>query len=182
MTRFVRFVTLFCSFLLLFACAKTKDVYVDTLEGQRRALIQDYAYELSDVGGQLVLVGETVRMIFPGDVVFNFCSANLNHDNLYLLDDAAELMRKLETVNVKISGYTGCQDSFKLNRSLSKRQTEVFAEYMFEQGLDARIVHTVGYATNHPIAMPTDVDDEQSEEVNRRIEVSFQYLPLLRQY
>ncbi|MDF3055210.1 MAG: cell envelope biosis protein OmpA [Gammaproteobacteria bacterium] len=176
MAGYAKFFILLFIFLLLSSCAKkTNNIYVETPEAQRRAMIRDFAQQVSKKGVIVTQVGDTIGLVFPERIAFRHCSANLNTGSLLLLDHTAQLMRKLETIAVQVSGYTDCKASYVLNRSLSKRQAEVFAEYLFERGLDARLVHTVGYATEDP-AVTTNA------EGNRRIEILFQYLPLLKQY
>lgn len=176
MAGYARFLILLLSVLLLFACARPQNIYINTLEEQRRALIRDYAQKLSKEGGRLILIGQTVRIIFPDKIILNPCSINLNPRYYPLFDDTARLMIKFEAISVQVAGYTNCKTSYILNRALSKRQAEVFAEYLFERGLDARLVHTIGYATRDPLL--TNINAAE----NRRLEVSFQYLPLLKQY
>ncbi len=155
-------------------------------------MIQNYAQKLSKEGGRLILVGQTVRIILPDNIILNPCSANLiavsdhvvcdscspklNSRYDVLLDNIAQLMRELEAISVQIAGYTNCKTSYTLNKALSKRQAEVLGEYLFERGLDARLVHTVGYATQDPLVANVH------SVANRRAEISFQYLPLLKQY
>lgn len=172
MVNYLKCILLFLGIMLVSGCGKTETIIVVPPEAERRAMIRSFANDLASVGGQLVLVAETIRIIFPSEIYLNSCSSNLNPYYLTVLNDTARLMRKLETIWVEVSGYTNCKPTYTLNKALSKQQAEVLAEYLWSRGLDARLVSTAGYATQNPI-----MRDERSL-ANRRVEIYFRYQPL----
>lgn len=144
-------------------------------EEQMRLFANDLAYQLESRGVQIIKAGETLALVFPTDQMFNPLSANFNPRYIDVLDTAACFIGLFETTLVKVSGYTNTEPTFRLNQVLSERQAQVVADYLFDRGIDARVVYSKGYGTQFPIAFPTTYEGRLK---NQRVVVFFRFQPI----
>lgn len=166
---------LFFSLLwIVSGCNSTRTYIVLEPEVVRQAQIIALSSQLAKHKVQVIQIGETLRIIIPSDYLFNWDSANLNPPYAILvLNTISKLMLLLETTSAKVSGYTDCEASARLNKALSERQAQTVIDYLWIQGVDARLFYAIGYGSKVPLsANPMALS-------NRRIEINFQYSPLV---
>lgn len=120
--------------------------------------------------------GEWVRVILFSDNLFNPHSANFISAHPKVLNALARLMKNLETVSVRVSAYTDAEPTQLLNKSLSTAQAQTVADYVWSKGLDARMFYSVGFGVDSAYS---NLFGRYSQRLKRRVEVEFQYLPLL---
>ncbi|MFT3742030.1 MAG: OmpA family protein [Gammaproteobacteria bacterium] len=145
--------------------------------------------QLRAEGAQVVQVGETIRIILLSDQIFNGTSANLQPQALWrfpmktgccssvirarrqgVLDTVAGLMLVLQTTSAQVSGYTNASYSCRVNQALSLEQAVAIQNYLWDKGVDARLIYAVGYGDGHSLSpLPAD-------PINRRIEIDFQFI------
>lgn len=173
--RWKHFCLMVVAALLLSACEPATKLYVisptpDTgaIKMARASVL--IAYLKRDPTVQYLQTGETIRIILCSDAIFNPHSANLRWTAS--LDMVARLMIMLETTSVEVAGYTNAEPRWlNLNEALSRRQAQVVAEYLWDRGLDARLVYSKGYGARVPLSA------NPQNAINRRIEIRFQYIP-----
>lgn len=163
---------------LLLGCASsqpqqtTHSVNADSARRQNVAMLTQ---ALEQQGVQVAQMGEKMRIVLPSDKLFNPRSANLSAYALPVLDNVSQLMLTLETTSAEVGGYTNLEYSPEINRSLSESQARTVVDYLWAKGVDARLLYAVGYGAVAPLQY------EQAHvpiNLNRRIEIQFQYLPL----
>jgi len=133
--------------------------------------------KLEASGARVIQTGQTMRILLSGDKLFNPHSANLTSVGSKTLNVLSQLMMQLETTSVQVSGYTDVEPTQLQNKALSTGQAQTVADYLWSKGVDARLLYSVGYgyADKTSAGMPGNF----AKGTNRRVEVQFQYLPLL---
>lgn len=136
--------------------------------------------ELIARGVQVIHRGETMRLIIPTSQLFIKRSSNFNiaYAN-QILPVIAQLLTTVESPLVMIDGYTSNVGPVAYNRVLSERQAQKVLYYLSRQGVDVRVMVTKGYGSQQPIASNATT---RGRELNNRLEISFQYVPLSVSY
>ncbi|HVV69308.1 MAG TPA: OmpA family protein [Gammaproteobacteria bacterium] len=174
MARISRFfIILLMGLILLTACSQQKS-YVFVVnpsrdpEATKQLKAPALIKSLNRQGVQVVQIGDTLRIILPSDMIFNPRSANFSSGSR-VLDNVAYLMLMLRTTQAEVAGFTNAMPA-QAARALSLRQAQVVANYLWERGIDSRILYAVGYGTSEPMSsVPVD-------PANRRVEIRFQFL------
>lgn len=117
---------------------------------------------------QVVLLGDTVRMLFPTDFFFYADSSEFRREKAEILWTAADVLNECGNAPVKVYGHTddiGTNDH-KLRRSYD--WAFVIASYLWESGVTWKRMDVRGYADNQDIAT---FDTTSGSHFNRRVEV-----------
>jgi outer membrane protein OmpA-like peptidoglycan-associated protein len=163
--------------ILIFLAGCASKMASQAPEVTRSIQIAQLSQQLEASGAKVIQTGQQVRIIFLSDSLFNAQSANLTSSHPKTLDTLAELMKQLETTFVQISAHTDAKSKQFQNKALSTAQAQTVADYLWSQGLDARIFYSVGYGATDDVSK--GFPGNSSQRLNRRVEVDFQYLPLL---
>lgn len=160
-------------------CAhKPQSISIPTGKEGLLQLRQSYINTLRKHGVQVIRVGETVKLVFRSDLLFNPVSANINPYYRRTLNEAAKLIKTYETVTVKVAAYSDnvryITDPRNHKQALTARQAQVIGKYLYAYGINARLVYAQGYGDKHPTAINATAS---GRSVNRRIEVSFRFYP-----
>lgn len=152
--------------LSLTACAdkpnyKIRPVAPLTLAQQR----SDYLYSLRQAHIPVIELGETFRFILFSQEAFYGNSANLQPDYRVALRTLAKFMRTYDKSTVSVLGYT---DSHPSNRAqwLTERQAQTVANYLWDRGVDTRLMIAKGYGRYNQVGRRSD---------NQRVEVEFAF-------
>lgn len=130
--------------------------------------------DLEKSGARVVQVGETIRIILSSDWLFNPASANFSPSSSRALNDLAQLMLITETTSVEVNGYTDIKQNTLQNKALATGQAEAVLDYLGSRGVDARVIYARGYSVRS-----NPQSGQFASGANRRVEIRFQYLPLL---
>ncbi len=164
-------ITILC--LVCVSACSTKTYFVPDPESARRSQIAAISRDLDKRGVNVVQIGETMRIIIPSDQLFNPASANLNPGYAGgVLDNISQLMLIVETPYAEVAGYTDCESSARLNKALSEAQAQNVIDYLWEKGVDVRVMYAVGYGSRFRLAA------SPRSWSNRRLEINFRYMPL----
>ena len=132
------------------------------------------AQKLRRQGIQVILIGDKIDVILPADKVFYPYSAHMNSNFYPILDQVAEYIRQYTKTLVKVSAHTDNTACCERALSLTREQAQAVASYLWEQDIDARLIYSVGYGCNCPIAFN---QVEKGRATNRRIEIQFWRIP-----
>jgi len=122
---------------------------------------------------QIILVGDHLTLILPSDLFFAPNTPILNENYYPVLNQIAVLLRGLNKYVVKVSGYTDNVGWPTRNLALSRQQAQQIANYLWNQGLDARVLYATGYGLQKPIA---NNDTAAGRAMNRRIEITLRQI------
>jgi len=143
-----------------------------TIEQKRSAI----ANQLRSYGAQVIILGETIRVVLPSDKLFNKSSANVK--NKAFLKVLAQYLNAYRTVDIAVDGYTdnkrlvGRPQNFQ--QALTAEQARVVIDYLWSRGVDTRLLVAEGQGDRNAVAWN---GSEAGQAQNRRIEVSFRFYP-----
>ncbi|CAM4428468.1 MAG: Peptidoglycan-associated lipoprotein [Legionellaceae bacterium] len=122
---------------------------------------------------QVVLIGDSVRLILPVDKFFTPNAASFNTYSFPILKKIAKFLSYYPKINVKVSGYTDNQGTPERNLALTQNWAQMIADYLWTHGLDARLIYSQGYGSCQAVANNTTFEGRKT---NRRIEISLHRL------
>jgi outer membrane protein OmpA-like peptidoglycan-associated protein len=124
--------------------------------------------ELADLKGKKTDRGVVVTM---GDVLFDTGMATLKPGAYSVVDRLAMVLKEDPQRKVMIEGHTDSVGSDEYNQSLSERRAASVQSALFERGVEASQISTVGKGESTPVASN---DTAAGRQQNRRVELVFQ--------
>jgi OmpA-OmpF porin, OOP family len=124
--------------------------------------------ELADLKGKKTDRGVVVTM---GDVLFDTGKATLKPGAYATVDRLATVLKEDTSRKVMIEGHTDNVGSDEYNQQLSERRAASVQAALFERGVDASQISTVGKGETTPVASN---DSPVGRQQNRRVELVFQ--------
>ena len=122
----------------------------------------------------LVQQGQRYRFVLSADDFFFTQSPRMNIAFEPVLDMIAQVIKDIPSVGVEVAGYTDDLGSKQKKFALTQMRARHVANYLWEQGVDTRVLSAVGYGDANPVARN---DNNKSRKMNRRIEINLQSLP-----
>lgn len=111
-------------------------------------------------------------------VTFAYDEAKLDAAAMAVLDEAAEILKRYESLRVEVAGHTDSRGDAEYNQKLSERRAQAVYDYLVEKGLDSgRLIGPIGYGETRPLAPnqnPDGSDNPQGRSMNRRTELNIQ--------
>jgi outer membrane protein OmpA-like peptidoglycan-associated protein len=147
------FFFIFCLFILS-ACARKPVSLEKQLEAQ---------------GVRIIHVGETITLVLSSDHLFSPDSANIQACQFKVLSQVAKYLRGYQKVSVIVSAYKNASGDEKHDRALTRQQAYNVVTYLWNRGVDARIMEGIGYGSKCLFSNQC--------AYNRRIEIKFHYIP-----
>lgn len=124
--------------------------------------------ELADLKGKKTDRGVVVTL---GDVLFDTGMATLKPGAYATIDRLATVLKEDAARKVMIEGHTDSAGSDEYNQSLSERRAASVQAALFERGVEASQIATVGKGETTPVASNASAVGRQQ---NRRVELVFQ--------
>lgn len=138
----------------------------DAEDAQRRAEMLEK--ELADLRGKRTDRGIVVTL---GDVLFDTGKATLKPGAYTTIERLASVLKQDAERKVLIEGHTDSVGSDQYNQSLSESRAASVQAALFERGVAATQISTVGKGESTPVASN---DDAGGRQQNRRVELVFQ--------
>jgi len=141
------------------------------LEKGEEIYIYEDIFEIPDEEGAFLYnidLKFEMRTFILDNVEFDFNKATLRPSSFEELNQVAEMMQQIDTVNIMISGHTDDVGSDEYNMNLSLNRAKSVRFYLIKKGIDSSRIKTEGFGESKPI------DTNQTEvgrQRNRRIEV-----------
>jgi outer membrane protein OmpA-like peptidoglycan-associated protein len=124
--------------------------------------------ELADLKGKKTDRGVVVTL---GDVLFDTGKATLKPGAYGTIERLAAVLKEDPSRKVMVEGHTDNVGSDEYNQALSERRAQSVQAALFERGVDASQISTVGKGESTPVASN---DDPAGRQQNRRVELVFQ--------
>lgn len=124
--------------------------------------------ELADLKGKKTDRGVVVTL---GDVLFDTGLATLKPGAYGTIERLATVLKEDANRKVMIEGHTDSAGSDEYNQSLSERRAASVQAALFERGVEASQIATVGKGETTPVASNGNAAGRQQ---NRRVELVFQ--------
>ncbi|AKH68331.1 outer membrane protein/peptidoglycan-associated (lipo)protein [Spongiibacter sp. IMCC21906] len=135
--------------------------YMDRQEAKLRA-------RLEGTGVGVQRIGDTIKLIMPGNITFDTGSSAVKGGFTSVLDSVVLVAKEFNKTLMQINGYTDSTGSFQTNQKLSEDRASSVGRYFMNQGVAASRIRTVGYGPRDPIA---DNSTASGREQNRRVEI-----------
>jgi outer membrane protein OmpA-like peptidoglycan-associated protein len=148
------------------ASAQAQSASVQAQSAEERAAALER--ELADLKGKKTDRGVVVTL---GDVLFDTGKATLKPGAYGTIERLATVLKEDTARKVMIEGHTDSVGSDEFNQSLSERRAASVQAALFERGVEASQISTVGKGETTPVASN---DDAGGRQQNRRVELVFQ--------
>ncbi|WP_417766169.1 OmpA family protein [Spongiibacter tropicus] len=135
--------------------------YMDRQEAKLRA-------RLEGTGVGVQRVGDSIKLIMPGNITFDTGSSAIQGGFTSVLDSVVMVAKEFDKTLMQINGYTDSTGSFQTNQSLSEQRAGSVARYFMNQGIPASRIRSTGYGPRDPIA---DNSTASGRSQNRRVEI-----------
>jgi outer membrane protein OmpA-like peptidoglycan-associated protein len=144
--------------------ARSATAQAQSAEDRAKALER----ELADLKGKKTDRGVVVTL---GDVLFDTGKATLKPGAYGTIERLAAVLKEDPSRKVMVEGHTDNVGSDEYNQALSERRAQSVQAALFERGVDASQISTVGKGESTPVASN---DDPAGRQQNRRVELVFQ--------
>lgn len=144
--------------------ARTATAQAQTAEERAEALER----ELAELKGKKTDRGIVVTL---GDVLFDTDKATLKPGAYSTIERLATVLKEDPSRRVLIEGHTDSVGSGEYNQALSERRARSVQSALFERGVEASQISTVGKGETTPVASN---DTAAGRQQNRRVELVFQ--------
>ena len=135
--------------------------YMDRQEAKLRA-------RLEGTGVGVQRVGDTIKLIMPGNITFDTGSSVIMSGFTSVLDSVALVAKEFDKTLMQVNGYTDSTGSFQTNQTLSEQRAGSVARYFMNQGVASSRIRATGYGPRDPIA---DNSTASGRAQNRRVEI-----------
>ncbi|MDO6562596.1 OmpA family protein [Amphritea sp. 1_MG-2023] len=125
--------------------------------------------ELEGTGVRVERIGDSIRLVMPGNVTFATGAYNIDQGFYPTLNSVAKVLIKFDKTVVNVDGFTDSTGSFETNQTLSERRAASVAEYLSRGGVPPLRLQSRGYGERYPVASNDTVG---GRAMNRRVEVN----------
>ena len=94
---------------------------------QQEALLRQ---ELRGTGVSVERIGDTIRLVMPGNITFALDSDRIDRGFYPVLNSVAKVLVKFEKTEITVDGFTDSSGSFEYNQQLSERRAAQVGEYL----------------------------------------------------
>ena len=127
---------------------------------------------------QIIRMGQTWKLVFPSDELFDNDTAEMNDSYKPILAVAADLMKTYSKIAVRVEGFTNRDHGEFITKDggytseLTRMQAEEVARFLTHEKINARLIYSVGTGGLHPVAW---IGTTTGHRLNRRLEITFRY-------
>lgn len=136
--------------------------YMDVQEAKLRQ-------QLEATGVRVERIGDTIKLIMPGNITFDTSSSSLKPSFTDVLNSVVMVVKEYDKTLLQVNGYTDSTGSFEYNQNLSEQRAQSVARFFQNSGVAASRVRTAGMGPRDPIASN---DTAAGRAQNRRVELS----------
>jgi outer membrane protein OmpA-like peptidoglycan-associated protein len=135
--------------------------YMDRQEAKLRA-------RLEGTGVGVERIGDTIKLIMPGNITFDTSSSAIKGSFTQVLDSVVLVAKEFDKTLMQINGYTDATGSFQTNQTLSEQRASSVGRYFMNQSVAPSRIRATGYGPRDPIA---DNSTASGRAQNRRVEI-----------
>lgn len=111
---------------------------------------------------------DSLRLTLDSEISFDFDSARIKGGFRDSLGRLSDVVSKYDQTVVHVIGHTDSMGSDSYNQRLSERRAESVAEFLMNNGVSSRRLHTEGRGEREPRATN---NTEAGRQLNRRVEI-----------
>jgi outer membrane protein OmpA-like peptidoglycan-associated protein len=157
---------LFSAQMILVSCGtpKTKHAYMrKTYKKLKRSLKSS---------AQVSHMNDTVKVIFPSNLMFGFNSASISETVVPKMQRFAGALNKFDRTSILISGHTDNKGTDEYNNELSSKRADSTKIVLALYNVQKDRINTWGMGMRYPVA-PNDTEEGRAR--NRRVEFVILY-------
>lgn len=145
-----------------------------TSKKKKQKYIVGFYHELKDsfYNADLSLVDDSIKLVFPDDIIFDVGSAAIKESFLTKLAMLSKLVTKYEKTNILITGHTDNTGEGEVNDRLSKFRAESVKFKMIANEVVEKRIFVWGFGARMP---RNSNDTEEGKARNRRVEFVLLY-------
>ncbi len=113
----------------------------------------------------IILTDEKIEL--REQIHFATNKAEIRPDSFDLLDEVVDVLKKHETLRLRIEGHTDSRGTLKWNMKLSRERAAAVRDYLVQKGTEESRLSSDGFGPTRPIA---DNGSAEGREKNRRTE------------
>lgn len=133
-----------------------------------------FADQLENRGVQMIVLGDQVLIVIQSNRLFNDNTAEIRPGAYSTLNAVAKYINSFPSESVQIAAYTNATGPERVNLALSKEQADSIERYLWQEGLNTRMVTAVGRGGSREVS-PASSDWDTGD--NYRIEITLERLP-----
>ena len=169
MRRILVIVACFCSVYMLPSCKSTEKgrqhrYMKHTFHGIKRSLPE----------AQVVQLRDTVKVIFPLNLLFDFNSAKLRTESGPSMQRFSAALNKFSKTGIMICGHTDSTGTAEYNNRLSQSRADSTCKVLLDLHVQQDRMRTWGMGSRYPVA-PNSTGEGRAR--NRRVEFIILYTP-----
>lgn len=111
--------------------------------------------KLENAGGQVLILGDQVKIIVPSSMLFHSMTADLNPAAYQTLDMVAQFLSSFDKIGIKVAAFTNATGPARINQEISQEQANAVARYLWLKGVNGRLMTAVGYGGTHLVRQNT---------------------------
>ena len=156
-----------CCLLLQFSSCRVS-------KKKKQKYIVGFYHELKDsfINSELTLIEDSIKMVFPDDIIFDLGSAQIKESFIEKLSKLSKLVNKYEKTNILVTGHTDNTGEGEVNDRLSKFRAESVRHRMVEYAVRMKRIFVWGQGSRVPRS-PNDTEEGKAR--NRRGEFVLLY-------
>ena len=124
---------------------------------------------LVGTGVQVRQNGREIQLIMASDVTFKTNQSDVKAGFYPVLNSVSVVLRKYNTNNIVVTGYTDNTGNAAYNQQLSERRAQSVASYLIAQGVTPNRVFAEGMGQRYPIASNATAS---GRALNRRVVIT----------
>ena len=161
--------------LLVFFLASTT-IACKSSKSKKRSYIRSAYLELKDSfpNSDVVLLHDSIQLIFPENIMFNLNSADLLPSFQSKLNRFCRILNKYNKTNILTTGHTDNSGEESFNMKLSNDRAVNVKQRMIEQQVQEGRIFTWGLGDKSPILPNTTAEGRAK---NRRVEFVILFAP-----
>lgn len=133
-----------------------------------------FSDQLENRGVKMIELGDQVLIVLKSNRIFNEMTAEIRPAAYSTLNGVARYISRFPNMSVQIAAFTSPGSPISVNNALSKEQAEAIERYLWNVGINTRLVSAVGMGGSRPVSPVMDWDNGE----NYRVEITLEKLPV----
>lgn len=138
---------------------------IGAYQDRQEAKLRD---ELLNSGVSVTRSGDIIILNMPSNITFASGASSIRPEFYRVLNSVGLVLKEYNQTIVNVYGHTDSDGSDSFNQQLSEQRGVSVANYLVQQGTDARRYYVVGYGEERPIASNST---SEGKAQNRRVEI-----------